>query len=516
MPTFGVLPEGFSIKPLETIKEELEDSFIANIDANLNVTSTSISGQIIGITSEGFSDLYEAIGGVYASFDPETASGAALTSLSSLTGTLREAATKSTVTLTLNLDNGTTVPAGSIVAVAGNTTIRFVTLADITNTSGITDDFEAEAEAEVTGAVSANSGTLTVIITPTSGWNSVTNALDAVPGAAEETDPALRLRRDTELRSAGRGSKEAIKAGLLLVDEVEKVFVFENTPTVLEIVGTTDIGLVECLVKGGVDQDVAEQLYVYKAAGIGTFGDTTVSVEDSEGNAHDVNFSRPTEIPIYIDITLVKTDDYAVDGDDQVKTNINDYFENNFDINDDVISNQIINTVLDVIGVYDVTSILIYSNDSLGSESLSEGNFATHADWDTTGDFTDTTGAGVYTHSAGTGTLTQTSANLAIAGVASRWYKLVYTVSSTTGACTAEITTAFAETAQALDLSAGTHTLYFHSAEIPGDFVISATSTSGGFTLDDLTLKILNTASGNFTIDDREIATIDTSQITVF
>ena len=126
---------------------------------------------------------------------------------------------------------------------------------------------------------------------------------------------------------------------------------------------------------------------------------------------------------------------------------------------------------------------------TLGSESLNEVGFATHADWDVTGDFDDSGGNAAYTHSAGSGTLTQTSANMAIAGVGSRWYKFVYAVASVVAGCSGTITSAFALAAQTLDLSAGTHTLYFKSAASPGNFVISVTSTAGGFTLDNLTLK---------------------------
>lgn len=131
----------------------------------------------------------------------------------------------------------------------------------------------------------------------------------------------------------------------------------------------------------------------------------------------------------------------------------------------------------------------VWDANDLGTESLSEGNFATHANWDVTGDFTDSTGAAVYTHSAASGTLSQTAAHLAVAGAANRWYKFTYTVSSVTTGCTATITTSFAATAKTLELVAGTYDLYFESAAVPDAFMISVTSTAGGFTLDDLSLK---------------------------
>lgn len=125
----------------------------------------------------------------------------------------------------------------------------------------------------------------------------------------------------------------------------------------------------------------------------------------------------------------------------------------------------------------------------LGSESLAENNFATNVKWTEAGGFAFAGQKAVYTHAGGTGSITQTSANMAVAGVGTRYYKFVYTVSSVTAGCTATITTGIAASAQTLTLTAGTQTLYFQSAASPGNFVISVTSTAGGFSLDDLSLK---------------------------
>lgn len=126
---------------------------------------------------------------------------------------------------------------------------------------------------------------------------------------------------------------------------------------------------------------------------------------------------------------------------------------------------------------------------ALGAESLDEIDFATHDKWDVAGDFDDSGGNAAYTHSGGTGTLTQTSGNMAVAGVANKRYAFTYVISGNSGDPAATITTAFAAEAVTLDLSDGTHTVYFLAAVSPGDFVISATSASGGFTIDDVTLK---------------------------
>ena len=147
-------------------------------------------------------------------------------------------------------------------------------------------------------------------------------------------------------------------------------------------------------------------------------------------------------------------------------------------------------------GDLSINNIMVYDKNDLAGESLDEVSFTTHASWDITNDLDDSGGNAAYVWTANqTSTLTQIQANLAIAGVGNYYYKFVYTIAVTTafdGNGAATITTGFAGTAQTLDLTAGTHTLYFKSKATPVDFVISVvsgTDTEGSFTLDDLSLK---------------------------
>jgi len=135
----------------------------------------------------------------------------------------------------------------------------------------------------------------------------------------------------------------------------------------------------------------------------------------------------------------------------------------------------------------------LLSPNELGPETLSETDFATHAKWDTTGDFDDTGGNATYIHNTGAGTLTQTAANLATAGVGNRWYVFQYTISGyTNGSITAHtITATFANGAITLPIDAnGTWKFPFYSTAAPTDFVISITSNGAcDFTIDNVSLK---------------------------
>ena len=147
-----------------------------------------------------------------------------------------------------------------------------------------------------------------------------------------------------------------------------------------------------------------------------------------------------------------------------------------------------------------IGNIEVFDGGTLGAETLTDGDMSATTNWAGAVDWSDTIGGTTtYTHSGGTGTLTQTAAQRVSEneGSNARWYKFTYTVSAVTdvGVNTCVITNAFAAANVTLDISsAGTRSVVFQSHATTADtadFVLSATSdtASDTFTLDDLILK---------------------------
>ena len=126
------------------------------------------------------------------------------------------------------------------------------------------------------------------------------------------------------------------------------------------------------------------------------------------------------------------------------------------------------------------------------AETLADTGFPDATNWDEAGDFATPAGTAVYTHSSGTGTMTQLSGNLNTAGVASAHYAATYDVVSQSGDTACTITTTFAASAVDLDETVSTNTTFFTSAASPGNFVIDCTSTSGAITFDNFTITKQN------------------------
>lgn len=172
---------------------------------------------------------------------------------------------------------------------------------------------QTDASFESVGPGVAPAGTLTEIVTPVGGLDSGINVEDADVGRAIETDNELRARRATTLQVAGAGTVEAIRSRLLDLDGVTTAIVFENDTNATDIDGRPPKSF-EAVVEGGDSQEIADLIWQAKPAGIATFGSVTLPVVDSLGNNQDISFSRPTQVPIYIEVDLTTNLNFPANG----------------------------------------------------------------------------------------------------------------------------------------------------------------------------------------------------------
>lgn len=355
--TYGITTTGFNTKTLSDIILETEAEFKTAFGDAINLEGNSPLGQIKGVLDERISLLWELSEAIYNSQYPDTAEGTSLDNIASINNITRLQATESQVTATIAGTANATVPANFIAYVNGNESSEFQTLEEYTIGSGGTVDVEMYATN--TGETVAYSGTLTEIQTPTSGIDSITNALDAELGRDVETDTDFKIRRLLLLQKSGTATIEGIRNSLISnVEDVTNALVVENSTLSTDSDGRPAKSI-EVYVLGGLDQDIADEIFNSKPAGIATYGTTSQTVIDSQSQSHTISFSRSTEVDIYLIVNITKNttasegDTYPTDGDAQVETAILNYV-NDLSIGDDVIVNKLytpINTVAGVIGI---------------------------------------------------------------------------------------------------------------------------------------------------------------------
>ena len=354
---------GLQIKTIEEILAELSTQQRAEIDATLNTAPDEPLGQLNGIFAAQLREVWEVAQVAYNGLNPDAAEGFLLEKLSALTGTRRAAATKSRVPVLVNLDIGTTLIAGTHFAnVVGEPDNRWTPEADFTAPS--TGGHALTFEAEFTGPMIANLSTISVISTPLSGWNLVSNAFDsATPGTDIDSDPELRQRREEELRATGSATLDAIRADVLADVDVLQCSVFENVSNVTDINGLPPKSF-EVVVYDGeppqlTNDQIAQLIFDTKGAGIKAFGSESGTAVDSLGFSHTIGFTRPAEVLVWLEVDIDVNSSSGYAGATAVKEqlvllNVTDLLQGR-----DVILQRISKEVMTFAGVIDVTGIRI-------------------------------------------------------------------------------------------------------------------------------------------------------------
>lgn len=368
---YGVIDSGFYSKPLETIDDEIDAGLRGILGESAGTTeegkipTESFAGQLKALLVDRDSAIWDLMQSVYASFDPNKNTGASQDAVASISGSLRNAESYSIATGTCVGDANTVLLAGRV-ASASDTGSRFASLYDTTiatatgwqastaypalarvtnnsqvfrctasgtsagsigpsgTSSSITDGtatwkylgqgngvVDVPFQAETVGAIGGLAGVISEIETPVSGWNAVSNRLDAEVGSEREKDSAFRQRRDQELASAGNTTVDAIRANILKVNEGSSDPNHEPPTSCTVFYNDTDYtdsdGLpphsVEILVQDGTTADIAQAIWESVGAGTRTYGSRSDTVEDSEGNSQTVYWTRPTEVQIWVTAT---------------------------------------------------------------------------------------------------------------------------------------------------------------------------------------------------------------------
>lgn len=339
--------QGFTRTRLDERLTALQDAMRAIFGPNINLDPDTMDGQTLGIFAESTSNLDQLAEDVYHSFNPQSATGVALSRVVQWNGIRRIEGTYSTVDLLCVGQQGTIIPAGSLVKSA-STNATFQTVAEATIPSG--GQVTIAAQASVKGLILAPAGTLTKIDTPIYGWQTVSNPLDAVPGRDEETDEQLRLRRRASTSTPAQSILDAMRGALLNIASVLQAEVYENDEDTTDIVTGLPPHSIYCVVDGGANQDILDTIWLKKGSGVTLVGTTTGIVYDSKGNPHTMRFSRPTDVNVYVVVNLHTRSGWPTDGVQRIKDALTSWAVANQTIGEEVIYSRLFDPINSVPG----------------------------------------------------------------------------------------------------------------------------------------------------------------------
>lgn len=327
--SFGVLSTGLTLKRVDDIISQMEASLVGDLGANFSLIDNTPEGQLVLRFAEQVADLWEFGEQVYNSYYPETANGVALDAARSMTNVFRIPETASVVNgVVITGTPGTPIPSSFQLSVTGSPGSVFQISAATTIGGGgtVTASFVCTAP----GPTPAPASSLTNIVTPVSGVASATNPTAATLGTLAETDSAFRVRSAQELAKSGTGTFSGLLQAVQQVSNVSQAFEFTNDTDVTDANGLLPHSVL-IVVVGGVDADVAAAIFAAKGAGIQTNGTTNLTVIDSQGISHPINFDRLTQLPIYVVANITRNTNpalgpvYPANGDTLVTNALVDY-----------------------------------------------------------------------------------------------------------------------------------------------------------------------------------------------
>ena len=301
MAEFGINPEGFVLKRLPDIQSDLNDRVAAALNNESSLLPDSPEGQLIGLFSILYSQLWEELELAYSAFNPQAVTDQNLRNLVQLNGLTELTKRPSTVVLEATGVPGTVIPANSIVSNALTQT-QWLTDADANIPS--TGIVELTGRSKDFGVIAANVDEITVIESPVNGWSEITNTEAAVVGRLDETDSELRVRRQRSLSLSGQSSLGSIFSSVGAVGGVSYVSVTENVTDSIQPLTNLPPHSFSVVVRGGDDQSIADTIWNKKPVGILSYGDVDVPVKDTQGDTHIISFQRPIGVNIYVQANL--------------------------------------------------------------------------------------------------------------------------------------------------------------------------------------------------------------------
>lgn len=308
---------GLHISSYNDIRDSLVEEMRAIYGNDIYLDNDSQDYQMISAFALMAYDVQQALLLAYNNISPATATGTGLDRVVALNGIRRVAASYSTCLVKLTGTAGTTISNGVVQDSRG---IQWRLPEQIT----ISDNGTATVLATCTtiGRITAATGDINTIVTPTRGWTSVINDVPAIAGVNQETDSALRAKQRISTANPSNTVFEGTIGAIANVDGVVRYAAYENdTDTERDGLPPHSITMV---VDGGTDQDVAQAIYLHKTPGCYTNGDIEVNVSGSLTDI-PIRFYRPHYVEVVVTVSIKTLTGYTDATASQIKANIYDY-----------------------------------------------------------------------------------------------------------------------------------------------------------------------------------------------
>lgn len=276
--------------------------------ADVNLDPDTPDGQLIEILIQANLDTLDLIRQVYNMMDPDNAIGVVLDFRVAINGIQRQAGTYTITPVTVVAENAFSLfgidqsaqPAFTVADNAGNQWL-LVTSTDIPGSGAYVLNFRAAQP----GKVLTVPNTITVPVSIVLGVNSINNPTTYLTlGVNEESDAALKIRRQKSVSLASQGYYAGLLAALENIPGVTYANIEENDTGSTDGDGTPSHSIWVIVAGSGAAADIANAIYTKRNAGCGMRGNISATIIRPNGTPFNVFWDDVVAENLFIKFTV--------------------------------------------------------------------------------------------------------------------------------------------------------------------------------------------------------------------
>jgi len=305
---YSLSATGLEVKTRAELIAEFTAAFQAIYGADINLDQDSPDGQMMNIYIQAVLDVSDLLVQVYNSFNPDNAIGTVLDQRVGINGIQRQAGTFTTTNITIvtsqpvnlyGLDQNVE-PVYTVSDNAG-TEWELVTTTYILSATTTVCVFQAKEA----GATLTIPNTITVPVTIVLGVTSINNPTTYTTlGIDEETDAALKIRRQQSVSLASQGYLQALIAALENVAGVTSAYIHENMTDTTDSENVPSHSIWVIVAGSYDDEELATAIYTKRNAGCGLYGSESYVITQVDGSPFVVVWDDVVMENLFIKMTL--------------------------------------------------------------------------------------------------------------------------------------------------------------------------------------------------------------------
>lgn len=303
-------PTGLTVATQSELVSQYTAAFQTIYGPDIDLDPDSPDGQMIMLFLQSVLDLEDLLVQIYNMFDPDNAIGSILDQRVAINGIQRQAGTNTVTNITVatsqsvnlyGLDQ-TIQPVFTVADASGNQyQLQITQLGFNPGGGGAALAFQAANP----GALSPTPNTITVPVTVVLGVTSINNPTAATSiGLNEETDAALRVRRQQSVSLSSQGYLKGLLAALLNISGVTAAFVYENTSGTTNSDGVPGHSIWVIVNGSALASDIANAIYSKRNAACGMFGSITFAITQIDGSVFTVNWDGVSQETLFIKFNI--------------------------------------------------------------------------------------------------------------------------------------------------------------------------------------------------------------------